>query len=102
VLTFSSALFFISVDFLFYQKHVFRWPGGTQVEQEQLVPRTALVKVVDLPHNNGEDYAEGIALFRPSTNDADSLLVVYDSVSKERQIGESTVTVDRVITLNAK
>ncbi|MFZ4656885.1 MAG: DUF3616 domain-containing protein [Caldilineaceae bacterium] len=81
---------------------VFRWPGGTQVEQEQLVPRTALVKVVDLPHNNGEDYAEGIALFRPSTNDADSLLVVYDSVSKERQIGESTVTVDRVITLNAK
>ena len=76
---------------------VFRWPGGTQVEQEQLVSRAELVKVLDSPHNNGEDYAEGIAPFRPSTDDAASLLVVYDSVSVQRQVGESTVTVDWII-----
>jgi hypothetical protein len=76
---------------------VFRWPGGTQVEQEQLVSRAELVKVLDIPHNNGEDYAEGIAPFRPSTDDAASLLVVYDSVSAQRQVGESTVTVDWII-----
>lgn len=76
---------------------VFRWPGGTQVEQEQLAPRAELVKVLEIPHHNGEDYAEGITLFHPSAGDADALLVVYDSVSTQRQIGESTVTVDRVI-----
>lgn len=73
---------------------VFRWPGGVQVTQERLVARDELVKVMDIPHNNGEDYAEGITLFRTDDGVADALLVVYDSVSRQRQIGESAVNVD--------
>ncbi|MCE7985926.1 MAG: DUF3616 domain-containing protein [Caldilinea sp. CFX5] len=74
---------------------VFRWPGGAQVTQERLVARDELVKVMDIPHNNGEDYAEGITLFRTGDGVADSLLVVYDAVSQQRQVGESAVKVDR-------
>lgn len=73
---------------------VFRWPGGAQVAQERLVGRDELVKVMDIPHNNGEDYAEGITLFRTDTGVADTLLVVYDAVSQQRQIGKSTISVD--------
>jgi len=75
---------------------VFRWPGGAQVAQERVVLRDELVKVMDIPHNNGEDYAEGITLFRTDRGVADALLVVYDAVSPQRQIGESTVNVDLV------
>lgn len=75
---------------------VFRWPGGAQVAQERVVLRDELVKVMDIPHNNGEDYAEGITLFRTGRGVADALLVVYDAVSPQRQIGESTVNVDLV------
>lgn len=73
---------------------VFRWPGGTQVTQERLVLRDELVKVMDIPHNNSEDYAEGITPFRTSGGVADSLLVVYDAVSQGRQVDKSTVKVD--------
>jgi len=73
---------------------VFRWPGGAQVKEERLVLREELVKVMDIPHHNGEDYAEGITLFRTGDGVADALLVVYDSVSQQRQIGESVVNVD--------
>lgn len=73
---------------------VFRWPGGAQVAQERVVLRDELVKVMDIPHNNGEDYAEGITLFRTGRGVADALLVVYDAVSQQRQLAESTVKVD--------
>jgi hypothetical protein len=73
---------------------VFRWPGGAQVTQERLVLREDLVKVMDIPHNNGEDYAEGITLFPTDNGGDNALLVVYDSMSKQRQVDESAVNVD--------
>ena len=73
---------------------LFRWPGATQVAGERLVARNELVNVMDIPHNKGEDYAEGITRFAIDDGATDALLVVYDAVSKQRLVGESAVQVD--------
>ena len=73
---------------------VFRWPGGAEPEGETVVPASELERVLDVPYGQGVDHAEGMTLFSPDGGKARSLLVVYDSASESRQLGESTVAAD--------
>lgn len=73
---------------------IFRWPGGTEQEEESMVPASELERVLDVPYGQGVDHAEGMTLFSPDGGKARSLLVVYDSASESRQLGESTVVAD--------
>lgn len=73
---------------------VFRWPDGTKPKGEQVVPGSELERVLEVPCGQGEDHAEGMTLFSPDGGEANSLLVVYDSTSERRQVGESAVTAD--------
>lgn len=73
---------------------VFRWPSGTEPKGEKVVPASELERVLDVPYGQGVDHAEGMTLFSPDGGKARSILVVYDSASKNRQLGESTVVAD--------
>jgi len=73
---------------------IFRWPGGTEPEGESMVPASELERVLDVPYGQGVDHAEGMTLFSPDGGKARSLLVVYDSASESRQLGESTMAAD--------
>jgi hypothetical protein len=73
---------------------IFRWPGGTEPKGENVVPASELERVLEVPYGQGVDHAEGMTLFSPDGGKARSLLVVYDSASESRQLGESTVTAD--------
>jgi hypothetical protein len=73
---------------------IFRWPGGVEPEGDSVVPASELERVLDVPYGQGLDHAEGMALFSPDGGKARSLLVVYDSASESRQLGENTVAAD--------
>jgi hypothetical protein len=74
---------------------VFRWPGGTEPEEESLVFADRLPVVMQIPYgqgnNKGMDHAEGMTLFDEAKR---SVLVVYDSAAKERQKGTNAVEAD--------
>lgn len=72
---------------------VYRWHGGAQPQAESLVERAALSIVTDVPHGQGADHAEGIALF-PQADDQPGLLVVYDNAAEGRKRGEAGVLAD--------
>jgi hypothetical protein len=73
---------------------LFRWPGGIEAHGEQVVPASALERVLEVPYGQGVDHAEGLTLFAPDGGTARALLVVYDAASESRQRGESTVAAD--------
>jgi hypothetical protein len=73
---------------------LFRWKGGAKPEKEGFVYRSELEEVLNLPYGREEDHAEGMTLFSAGDNEDDSLLVVYDSASKERQLGETSMKAD--------
>lgn len=73
---------------------IFRWPKGTNPKGESMVPAGELERVLDVPYGQGVDHAEGMTLFSADGGTARSLLVVYDSASKNRQSGRSTVAAD--------
>jgi hypothetical protein len=72
----------------------FRWKEAAHLTKESLVPRDELEKVMDIPYGQGEDHAEGITLFSPGGGEPGSLMVVYDSASKDRQLGDSGMKAD--------
>jgi hypothetical protein len=63
---------------------VIRWPGAAKVTAPDIVPAGELQLVGDLPHGDGEDHAEGIAVLDESHGPGPTLLVVYDSPAGER------------------
>jgi hypothetical protein len=73
---------------------IFRWPGGIESKGESVVPAVELERVLDVPYGQGVDHAEGMTLFSPDGGTARSLLIVYDSASESRQLGESTAAAD--------
>jgi hypothetical protein len=74
--------------------HVYRWAGGALAQRDAAVPADRLERVLALPYGEGVDHPEGITLFHDKPGAGDELLVVYDSASPARQIGESTVLAD--------
>jgi hypothetical protein len=53
-----------------------------------------LEHVLNLPFGQGVDHPEGISLFASRDGKDEGLLVVHDSASPSRQIGESTLVAD--------
>jgi hypothetical protein len=73
---------------------VFRWRGGTAPKAESLLQADELDKVVDLAFGKGVDHPEGICLYAPNGNQAQSLLVVHDAASVSRQVGRNSLIAD--------
>lgn len=73
---------------------LYRWPGGVQLEGGCIVPHAQLERVFDLPFGQGVDHPEGMALFSTDDGASEGLLVVHDSASPSRQIGESILVAD--------
>lgn len=72
---------------------VFRWPNGAAEGKETVVwPDEFAGRPLTIPHGEGVDRAEGMALLRGS--DPTSVLVVYDAPSDERKVGERGVRAD--------
>jgi hypothetical protein len=74
---------------------IFHWLGGAQPEGESLVVADRLAMVMAVPYgqgtNTGMDHAEGMTLFG---TDASAVLIVYDSVTTDRQQGDNGVAAD--------
>ncbi|GAB3690270.1 DUF3616 domain-containing protein [Saccharopolyspora tripterygii] len=70
---------------------VYRWPGAATLDTADVVHRAELHRELDLPHGEGDDHAEGLALL-PSGE----LLVVYDSPAAHRVDEAGTVLADVV------
>jgi len=73
---------------------IFRWKGGARPQGEAMVPTDRLQRLLEVPFGQGEDHAEGMTLFSPDGGKARSILVVYDSASKRRQVGANAVKAD--------
>lgn len=73
---------------------IFRWLGGTAPKGESMVLTDELERVLDVPYGQGVDHAEGMTLLSTDGGKARSLLVVYDSASESRQLGDSTTAAD--------
>ncbi len=72
---------------------IYRWKGGAAPEGASVVPRDSL-RSADVPYGEGEDHAEGMALFQAKEGGKDALLLVYDSAAKSRLTGKAGVTAD--------
>jgi hypothetical protein len=74
--------------------HLFRWRGATRLDRPSVSHANELERVLDLPYGQGVDHPEGIALFAKDKHGREALLVVHDSASPSRQIGDSTLVAD--------
>ncbi|WP_219418856.1 DUF3616 domain-containing protein [Pseudonocardia nigra] len=74
---------------------VYRWHGAATAETGRVVRDPELTVAATLPHGDGEDHPEGIALL---AEPADArLLVVHDSPSPRRRPTAHSVLADRVV-----
>lgn len=70
--------------------HVHRWRDALDGEADEVVSAERLGRpVLRLPHGEGRDHAEGMALVEP-----DVLLVVYDSPAEERMVDDDGLVAD--------
>ena len=70
------------------------WPGGARPDKASVVGRDMLEHVLALPFGQGVDHPEGISLFSSQDGREEELLVVHDSASPGRQIGDSILVAD--------
>ncbi|MDQ2105674.1 DUF3616 domain-containing protein [Azospirillum isscasi] len=68
---------------------LYRWTDALSVTHETVIPRDRLAHLMNLPHGEGDDHAEGIACIRRD-GAPPALLVVYDSPSETRLHGAGT------------
>lgn len=73
---------------------IFRWPGGAAPPDDSLVSASELKLVLEVPYGQGNDRAEGLALFTLDGGQTQSLLVVYDAASPDRQPCAHTIEAD--------
>ncbi|MES9540022.1 MULTISPECIES: DUF3616 domain-containing protein [unclassified Actinomadura] len=70
-----------------------RWPGAARADAGEIVTAEELEVLGELPHGDGDDHAEGIAVLdEPGTR----ILVVYDSPSPDRLTADGGVLADVV------
>ena len=75
---------------------VYRWHGALAGRTGRLVRGEEITLETDLPHGDGVDHAEGIALLEPGDGPGARLLVVYDSPSPARRPTPHSVLADRM------
>jgi hypothetical protein len=80
---------------------VFRWHGAATGGAGPVVRGEEISLEAELPHGDGVDHAEGIALLEPGDPAGARLLVVYDSPSPARRPTPHSVLADRVLTAAA-
>lgn len=77
---------------------LFRWPGGTQPEEESVVFAEGLQTVTAVPYgletDRGYDHPEGMTWFRSGKGDDRALLVVNDATADSRKVGDYSVRAD--------
>jgi hypothetical protein len=75
---------------------VYRWHGAVAGRTGLVVRGDDITLETDLPHGDGVDHAEGIALLEPGDGAEARLLVVYDSPSPARRPTPHSVLADRI------
>ncbi|TNY37491.1 DUF3616 domain-containing protein [Thermomonospora catenispora] len=75
---------------------VLRWRGAAKAAAPGIVHRSELDHLGDLPHGDGEDHAEGIAVLDESHGPGPTLLVVYDSPAAARLTPDGGIRADVV------
>jgi hypothetical protein len=75
---------------------VYRWHGALRGRTGQVVRGEEITLETELPHGDGVDHAEGVALLEPGDSSGARLLVVYDSPSPARRPTPHSVLADRV------
>jgi Protein of unknown function (DUF3616) len=80
---------------------VYRWHGAATGEAGWVVRGEEISLESELPHGDGVDHAEGIALLEPGDPAGARLLVVYDSPSPARRPTPHSVLADRVAVATA-
>ncbi|WP_432485452.1 DUF3616 domain-containing protein [Kineococcus esterisolvens] len=76
---------------------VHRWVGACAADAAEVVRADELPLVLELPHGQGEDHAEGIAVLPPGahgTDHGEQLLVVLDSPAAARHAGDGAMLAD--------
>ncbi|WP_131740909.1 DUF3616 domain-containing protein [Actinomadura roseirufa] len=73
-----------------------RWRGAASADAAEIVTAEELEVLGELPHGDGDDHAEGIAVLDESDGSGTRLLVVYDSPSPERLTEHGGVLADVV------
>lgn len=68
---------------------LYRWRDAASSTDQAVIGRDRLARILDLPHGQGTDHAEGIAVLRHPTG-ADRLILVYDSPAPSRLHAEGT------------
>jgi hypothetical protein len=76
---------------------VYRWHGAATGETGQVVRGEEISLETELPHGDGVDHAEGIALVEQGDGAGARLLVVYDSPSPSRRPTPHSVLADRLV-----
>ena len=74
--------------------YIYRWVGGATSAKDTVVPSDRLERVLTLPYGQGVDHPEGLSLYCDQLGTGDEVIVVYDTASPARQIGDSTVLAD--------
>jgi hypothetical protein len=72
---------------------LYRWRGALAAAHESLVRADGLKRVLEIPHGDGEDHAEGVT-FVPGVEAPKQLLVLYDSPAAARREGRDAVRAD--------
>jgi Protein of unknown function (DUF3616) len=72
---------------------LYRWVGALSAANESLVRSDKLPRLLEIPHGDGEDHAEGLT-FVPGVEQPRQILVVYDSPGAHRREGEDAVRAD--------
>jgi Protein of unknown function (DUF3616) len=74
---------------------LFRWRQARTPDGPALVRRDLLQPLLDLPYGDGADHAEGITVVSAKAGELEAL-VVYDSPSASRLLGNSRIVADLV------
>lgn len=72
---------------------VYRWRRALSASAESLVRQDQLPRLIEIPHGDGTDHAEGMALI-PDVGQPKQILIVYDSPSARRREGTDAVRAD--------
>jgi uncharacterized protein DUF3616 len=72
---------------------VYRWPGAFGPRGPALLSRDKLERMLDVPHGEGCDHAEGLAL-DPRPEGGARLLVAYDKPAEGRLSGGTGIAID--------
>ena len=74
---------------------MYRWADVLDTDHHTVLGRDEVVRVADLPHGDGVDHAEGVAVVEPDDGRfRPRLLVVHDNPAPDRLVGDHALLAD--------